>query len=70
MLLSFNKGECIACSTAFVALPSPDAIAVPIIATPLFFITVVMSAKSVLMCIVVVIMSAIPLAAVANTSSA
>ena len=69
-MLSFRSGEFNAFSTHFIALFSPSASAEPIIATPLSFITVLTSLKSTLICPVTEITSAIPLAAIAKTSSA
>ena len=70
MSLSFNKGDARAFSTAFMALSSPSACADPIIATPDSLMTVRTSSKSTFMYPVRVMISAIPFAAVANTSSA
>ena len=70
MLLSLSSGEASALSTHFNALSSPSASDEPIIATPLSFITVFTSLKSTLICPVTEMTSAIPLAAMANTSSA
>ena len=69
-ILSFNNGEVSASCTAVIALFSPSALAEPIIACPLFRITVLTSLKSTLMAPATEITSAIPLAAVVKTSSA
>ena len=65
-----SSGEARAFSMAFIALFSPSAHPIPIIATPESFITVSTSAKSTLIYPAIVMISAIPLTAVASTSSA
>ena len=68
--LSFSNGEFIASSIALCALSSPAASAFPNIATPPLRITVHTSAKSTLICPVLLITSVIHFAAVASTLSA
>ena len=70
MSLSLSNGDSSASLTALKARPSPEAFPEPIMARPLFFITVLTSFMSTLISPVKVMTSAMPLAAVQSTSSA